>query len=335
MYSALFWTIVLGVAAILFAILFRFWPGRTKLTKSTEEVIVHLKDKIDTIEKAAKEANENIKLIEKHFGIPIYVDGLPSAPPPVFDPFAEGLKLMKEYKWDEAITEFKQAMKEAKASQLVALYSLIGYCYDIPGKSDLAVENYSKSLTLAREFKDKEGETSALNNLSLMFKARVELDKALRYSEDALKIAREIDDKEGEARALVNLGSILTIMADRDRPLEYLEHALKIAREIGDKEVEAMALGNLGFFYGLFDIIIKGGLDRALEYFKDALKIYREMGSKVGEAQTLKGLGLVYQSKGEKRKSSGYFENALKIFTQLGSWKWVEITKEDIIRLTS
>jgi tetratricopeptide (TPR) repeat protein len=186
------------------------------------------KQRIQRIEKQVKEANENIKQIEDHFGIQIYTDGLTEADPPVFDPFVKGLKRMREYKWDETIAEFKQSMKEAKASQLVALYNLIGLCYDRSGKFDLALESYNKSLALAKEFNDKEGEAGNLGNLGLIFKIRGDLEKALKYHEDALKIEREIGNKEGEATVLNNLGLIFRTRGDLAKALEYHEDALKI-----------------------------------------------------------------------------------------------------------
>lgn len=162
------WTsvgIILTCLGPIISVLAWYFPRPSKLEKETEQRIIW-------VEKEVKEANQNIKIIGKRLGIPLYVDGLPSASPSVFDPFAKGVKLMIEYKWDNAITEFKMAMKEAKASQLVALYNLVGFCYYNSGKLDLSLENYNKSLSHAREFDDKEGEAMALGNLALIYEIR-------------------------------------------------------------------------------------------------------------------------------------------------------------------
>jgi tetratricopeptide (TPR) repeat protein len=324
------WVIIGIVATVFFGLISLFaWilPRKAKLHPK-DKVIDHLKGKIETIEKQVKEANENIKLIEKNLGIQIYADGLPSADPSVFDPFAKGLKLMTEYKWDEAIAEFREAIKEAKASQLVALYSLIGYCYHLPGKSDLAVENYNKSLNLAREFQDKKGESIALDKLGLVFQDKGDTNKALKYQEYALKIVREIGVKEGESAVLNNIGVIFENRGNLDKALKCLEDALKISREIGYKIGEAAALGNLGEIYRA-----RRDLDNALKYYENALRINREIGNKEAEASNLNNFGIVFRTKGEKEKALRYYEDALRIFTQIGAQREIEEVKKNIKRL--
>ncbi|MDP3024602.1 MAG: tetratricopeptide repeat protein [candidate division Zixibacteria bacterium] len=279
---ALFWTIVLGVAAILVALFAYILPRRTRLREEEEERLRRIEEDTKVAKKESKEANENVKLIEKHLGIPIYVDGLPKADPPVFDPFAKGVKLMAEYKWDEAVIEFKQSMKEAKASQLVALYNLIGLCYYTPGKLDLTLENWNKSLSLAREFNDREGEASALGNLGIVYKTRGELDRAIKYHQDALKIDREIGNKKGEAEDLGNLGNVYKTRGELDKAIKYYEDALKLNQELGRKEGMANQLGNLGLIFEE-----KGEKEKALKYFEDALKLFTQIGAQ-REIETVK-----------------------------------------------
>ncbi|MFH0931672.1 MAG: tetratricopeptide repeat protein [Candidatus Zixiibacteriota bacterium] len=233
----LFWTIVgviVGTIALIIALYPLICPPRVKLDRPTEKKI----DKIDTIEK-------KLEILEKRLGKPIYVDGLPSADSSVFDPFAKGLKLMTEYKWDEAIAEFKQSMKEAKASQLVALYSLIGLCYYTPGKLDLALENWNKSLSLSREFNDREGESAVLGNLGIVYRIRGELDKAIKYHEDALKIDREMRNKYGEASDLDNLGSVYEEKGEKEKSFKYYEDALRLFTQIGAKKEIEMVKENI------------------------------------------------------------------------------------------
>jgi tetratricopeptide (TPR) repeat protein len=349
------WAII-GVAATgLFGLIGLFaWilPRRAKLKKETEQHILR-------IEKEAKEANENIKVLERHFGVPIYADGLPSALPPVFDPFAKGLKLMTEYKWNEAIAEFKQSMKEAKASQLVALYNFIGLCYYRQDKLDSALENYNKSLSLAIEFSDKKGEASALHYLGLIFMNRGDLNEALKYSEDALKIDRELGDKLWEMIVLGLHSSIFASKGDFDKAQEYLDRI---------REGMAIAPGNLGVPFpigGYLDLSkryvedltksteestrkmrmaeqlvelgklyqTKGDFDKAIQYYENLLKIFRGMGNKNIEGSTLFVVGFIFETKGEREKALRYFEDALIIFTQIGAQKEIEKVKENIKRL--
>jgi tetratricopeptide (TPR) repeat protein len=277
------------------------------------------------IAQEVKEANENIKAIERNLGIPIYLDGLPDISSSVSDPFTKGVKFMIEYRWEEAVVEFKQAMKEAKASQLVTLYNLIGSCYNATGKLDLALENYQKSLTLAREFKDRQGEARALGNLGIIYQNLKELNRALEYYKGALMINIEIGDKEGMARELDNLGLIYQARGELDKALIYHNNALSISREITNKEGEASVFKNLGSIYQT-----RGELDKAFEYYEKALEIDREIGNKKGEASNLNNLGLIYKTKGEKGKALKYFEDALRIFTKIGANREIEMTRGNI-----
>jgi tetratricopeptide (TPR) repeat protein len=279
--KALLWTIA-GVALTAIGIVVTL-AIRVRLRKRDEE-------RIHRIEKQVETANKNIENIEKHLGIPIYTDGLASADSPVFDPFLEGTKLMAEYKWDEAIAEFQKAMEEAKASQLVALFNLVGLCYDTSGRLSLALENYEESLRLARQLNDKQGEASALGNIGLIYKAKGDLDQALKYHQDALKIDREIGLREGEASDLGNIGLIYQIRGDLHQALKYQKDALKINKEIGVRQSEAGDLKNIA---GVFEA--KANLDQALKYYNEALKIFEEIGMQREIDQTKRNIERISQ----------------------------------------
>ncbi len=296
-------------------------PRRAKLKKQDEE-------RLWRIEKQAKETNENIKLIQRHFDIPIYVDELPSARPSVFVPFLKGLKLMMQLKWDEAILEFKQALKDAKTSQLVALYNFIGLCYIVYDKLDLALESFNNSLTFASELDSKEGEAVALSMLAITFRNKGELDKSLEYYQNALVVCREINDKKLEAAIIFSLGLIYQMKGVLDKAEKSYEEALKIFRVIGEKEGEAKSLGNLGLIYQA-----NGLLNEAFRSFLSALKINKKLGRKKGIAVQINNIGTVFEAKREKEKALRYFEDALRIFTEIGEQKGIEQTKENIKRL--
>jgi tetratricopeptide (TPR) repeat protein len=254
------------------------WVG--KETEKARQEATAAKDEAKAAKEEARKAkekadlaNRNIENIEKHFGIPIYTDGLSSADSAVFDPFFEGTKLMAEYKWDGAIAEFQKAMKEAKASQLVALFNLIAICYYTSGRLDSALENYKQSLTLAEQFDDKQGKAAVLGNIGLIYQDKGDLDQALKYLEEALEIDKEIGYRQGEASALGNIGLVYEAKGDLDQALKYHQEALDISKQIDYKVGEASILGNIGNVYYL-----KGDLNQALKYYNEALKIFKKIG---------------------------------------------------------
>ncbi len=238
-------SLVITAIGVLITIFAWFLPRRARLRKEEEERMRRMEKDLEQTKRDAKEAKENIINVEKHLGIPIYVDGLPSADPPVFDPFFEGTKLMAEYKWDDAIAEFQKAMKEAKASQLVALFNLIAISYYTSGRLPLALEKYEESLRLARQFKDKQGEAAALGNIGLIYRAKGDPDQALKYHQEALEISKQIGHREYEASELGNIGLIYQEKGDLDQALRYLNEALKIFEEIGMQPQVEQTLSNI------------------------------------------------------------------------------------------
>ena len=203
-------TALYGIGALIQGSLAWIFPRRAKLEKSIEKTIEDTSKKVEdtsqkvnSIEERQKQTAEAVAAIGNKLGIPIYIDGLASAPTPVYDPFAKGLEFIKIYKWDEAIAEFKQALKEARATQLVALYNLIGFCYCSQGKLNFALLEYEKSFKLAHDFNDKFGCAANLGDQGIIFQIQGKFDLAIQYNSNALKLYREIENRQGEADILI------------------------------------------------------------------------------------------------------------------------------------
>jgi len=312
----LFWAIVGAVLTAIGVIV--ALVRRARLRKEDEEHLRRIEDQV-------KKTNEGMQRLEKKVGIePIYIDGLSLADRPVFDPFLEGTKLMIEYKWNEAISEFEKAMKEAKGRQLVGLYNLVAICYYTSGgRLSLVLENYEESLRLARQFKDKEGEVAALGNIGIVYYLKDDLKLAFKYLEEALKINRQLGRKEGEAIQLGNIGLVYQAQGNLDQVSKYFADALKTDEEIGSKQGKTTQLGNIGLIYKA-----KDDPEQALRYFQEALKIDKEIGFRGGEAGHLDNIGLIYsargrsasggQAKGDLDEALKYLQEALEIDRQTG-----------------
>jgi len=67
-----------------------------------------------------------------------------------------------------------------------------------------------------------------LGNIGLIYRAKGDLDQALKYHQDALKIDKEIGYRQGEANQLGNIGLIYSAKGDLDQALEYLRDALAV-----------------------------------------------------------------------------------------------------------
>ena len=67
-----------------------------------------------------------------------------------------------------------------------------------------------------------------MGNIGLIYRAKGDLDNALKCHQDALKIDREIGYKQGEASDLGNIGLIYSDKGDLDKALKYLRDAIEI-----------------------------------------------------------------------------------------------------------
>jgi tetratricopeptide (TPR) repeat protein len=109
--------------------------------------------------------------------------------------------------------------------------------------SELALEQLDSKKELTKE--DKENKGATLNNISQIYDARGDYDRALEYLQRSLKISQEIGDKHGEGVTLNNISQIFQAGGDYDRALEYLQRSLKILQEIGDKSGMIPTLHNM------------------------------------------------------------------------------------------
>ena len=81
----------------------------------------------------------------------------------------------------------------------------LGTAFDRRGQSNKAIEFYTKSLNICREFGIRTGEGRALGNLGSAFDRRGQHDKAIEFFTNHLNICRDLEDRAEEGRALGNL----------------------------------------------------------------------------------------------------------------------------------
>lgn len=103
-----------------------------------------------------------------------------------------------------------------------------------------AIELYEKSLSIARERGDREGEACALSNRGFSYYVLGEFSRALDLSEQALKIFQKIHHLPGQKSALGNLSLICKELGERERAISYIEATIKIAKEIEDPDLEKL-----------------------------------------------------------------------------------------------
>jgi tetratricopeptide (TPR) repeat protein len=188
--------------------------------------------------------------------------------------------------------DVQEIYKEDATSTRAATLGNIGLIYSAKGDLNKALKYHQEALAIHREVGYGQGKASDLGNIGVIYKAKGDLNKALEYHQEALKIHRKLGYGQGEANQLGNIGLIYSAKGDLDNALRYHEDALAIHRKLGYGQGEANQLGNIGLIY-----IDKGDLNKALEYHQEALKIHRGIGYRYGEASDLGNIGLIYKAR--------------------------------------
>jgi tetratricopeptide (TPR) repeat protein len=198
----------------------------------------------------------------------------------------------------------------------------LGTCYSSLGDYRRAIDHYEKSLAIAREIGDRQGEGTALGNLGTCYSSLGDYRRAIDHYEKSLAIAREIGDRQGEGYALGNLGNCYYSLGDYPRAIDHYQQSLAIAREIGDRQGEGYALTGLGDIYR-----DTGGLVRACEYFQEAGKIADATGNRQNQHEAHFGLALTHLYAGDlgaareaidRARQYDYPENTAAAWTTTG-----------------
>ena len=82
---------------------------------------------------------------------------------------------------------------------------------------------------------DKKAEECASCILGISYYERGDFKSAITLLQRSLKIAKEIRNKDGEGKACGNLGNVYYRLGDVEKAIDYHESDLKIAKELGDK----------------------------------------------------------------------------------------------------
>jgi len=273
--------------------------------------------------KSAKKIEETYQLAQRgeasRLGLPqSYIDSL-QKDPLLKHYFNKGQRYLKEYKFADAILEYKKCLEHPNATLInkTSVHFLIANCYYFLGKLEEAEDEYNKSLKISKNIKDKTDR--------LMVNSAIQVDigniymrlgrpkEALGYCEKALNNYGEIEFKQGEAITQGNMGVIYRLLNQPQEALSCYMDALEIYRKIDYKiyypQDIATNLFNIGSAY-----LSLSQPKEALGYFQDALEIYEEIGYQEGKAVALSNIGDVYQCLEKPQEALFYYEKALKIY---------------------
>ncbi len=130
---------------------------------------------------------------------------------------------------------------EAKAQVNLAII------YDLEGKDQESEEASKNSLNYFIESGDSSSASRISNNLGVLNLSREKYDAAAEYFEKSIASCRSQQHREVLGAALVNAGYCYARIGDMERSLRYTDEAVSIFREPNDLNMLALAYRNYGF----------------------------------------------------------------------------------------
>ncbi len=122
----------------------------------------------------------------------------------------------------------------------------LGVVSQLMGQYTLGLVYFQDALAGFESIKDKEGQGSALSNISSVQLTLNLHEEALATCQRALIIRQELGDEVELAKSIRGMGIIHRGMGNLDMALEYSMENLALVRKFGDKKGEAKALSTIG-----------------------------------------------------------------------------------------
>ena len=191
-----------------------------------------------------------------------------------------------------------------------AALGYMGILYKNLSNYEMALSFSKQSLIIDQQTSDKDGQSTALRNISQIFLAQGDYESAFSYLKQSLTISQQIGDKKGEGTTLNDIGNIYYAQGNHETALPYLKQALSIGQQIGDQEGESTALNNISQIFKA-----QGDYEMALSYLKKSLRI---TDYKSSEGTTLNNISALYYAQGNYEMALAYLKQSLAIFQQIG-----------------
>jgi tetratricopeptide (TPR) repeat protein len=194
----------------------------------------------------------------------------------------------------------------------------LGLAYGRLGQIERAMKFYEQALAIAGEIGDREREGHVLGNLGCVYYALGQVERAIKLLEEARAIAHEIGDRRAEVVWLSSLGDAYRDLGQVERAISLYEQSLTIARKLNDLRWGSDTLGSLGRAYRGL-----GQSERAIRFHEEALLIAREIGDHWQASIQLGSLGDTYRDLGQVERAIKLYEEALSIARETGD-RWGE-----------
>jgi tetratricopeptide (TPR) repeat protein/DNA-binding CsgD family transcriptional regulator len=221
----------------------------------------------------------------------------------------EGICRYVQYRYDEAIEIFSQALKRAEKmkdrSVVARTHQNIGLCLRALGRVEEALHSYRLSEQLLRELHDDDVLKLVLTNIGTVYSLLRQPSAALQAYSECLAIAQRTSDRYTRAQAMVNIANVYIDLDDNERGMEWSKRALEIQREIGQTEGVIISLMNIGrIHHAAHDH------NAALAYYTECMSVATDANDAEGITRSLFYLSQLYLDRQQFAQAKDFAEQA-------------------------
>ncbi|MCI0489519.1 MAG: CHAT domain-containing protein [Blastocatellia bacterium] len=215
-----------------------------------------------------------------------------------------------------AQTAYERALGLIESNEGFTAFDLnnLGFLYNRLGELQKALRYYQQALPLRRLNRDRWSEGVTLDNIGQVYRKQGELYLALECHLEALRIFRELKKRRSEAIALSNIANVKHKLGETDKAIEYARLSLDAAREVDDKRQMGIKLHNIGTYYLAWE-----KPREAMDYLNQALAVDRAAGNAFNEAHDLATLGRIHTALDEPYKALDFFDRAMSLHRKIGN----------------
>jgi len=145
-----------------------------------------------------------------------------------------------------------------------------------------ALDNYNKSLKLARKTNDNKTEIKVLNNIGAVYSYIKNYVDALKFFQSGLKKAEEIQEIEAMSMILNNIGIVYSNKGDFEESTKFYQKAIDLAHKIGGGQILWEAYLEIANAYKK-----QKKFNEALENYKNSITVIEDIRSTI-ELEELK-----------------------------------------------
>lgn len=212
----------------------------------------------------------------------------------------------------EQIEQLKKQLNAQQGRDKLKTLNELSTLMITDGQEVQAKRYVMEALDLARENDESGKQADALDNMGLIYQAKLDYTNAMKKFVSALKIRDEIKDQRGLASSKNNIGRLFFLQENTSNAITNLEEALALRKNLNDKTGAAETSKNLGDVY-----LFKKIYGKAKNYYVSAMEMNIEAEALSKAAGIASFLGNILSDLGDYESALTYHNMSLDLNSSL------------------